>query len=205
MLAADPAWRDPATTLAEFVALFPEVDRAGAFMPMRGAVPECVNVADGDPFHDLRPCGFAVGQWIAVPYALGLRRLAQGWAVRGGDALRRIPCMRLDRVTAELTWTGGPVVCAVTIDGTPLVHSLVLPEGRMADGHHVIRIGGPAAPGPVLVECEARLLSVVVDGARVRYRLSGHGSHRCRFADGQESVVHLDGNGELVVPLEESA
>ena len=200
MLAADPAWRDPAQTLADFAALFPEVDRAGAFMPMRGAVPECVNIPDGDPFHDLRPCGFAVGQWIAVPYSLGLRRTAGNWAVRGTDALRRIPCQTLGRATAELTWTGGAPICGVRVDGKALEHTLVLPDDVLGAGHHRIEVGGAVGRGPVLIDTEARLIRFQVVDGQVRYHLHGYGLHRCRLADGQTCMVDLDGDGVLAVP-----
>jgi hypothetical protein len=35
----------------------------------------------------------------------------------------------------------------------------------------------------------------------VRYHLSGHGPHKCRFADGRETIVNLDGTGILEEPL----
>lgn len=203
MLAADPAWRDPMRTMAEFSALFPEVDRAGAFMPMRGAVPECVNVPDGDIFHDLRPCGFSVGQWIAVPYSFGLRRTASNWAVRGTDALRRIPNITLGHATAEITWTGGAPLCGVRLDGQRLAHTLVLPDEMLGNGHHHIEVGGVIGGGPVLIETEARLLRVEVTHGQVRYHLHGYGPHRCRLADGQTCMIDLNGNGVLSLPLDD--
>ena len=197
MLAADPAFRDPRETLAEFASLLPEIERSARYFPMPGAVPECVHVEDGDLFHDIRPCAFAVGQWIPVAYGMGIRRSACTWALRGTDALRRIAVMRLGRASAEILWEPAAPICGLRLDGKPLAHTLVLPLDALGDGHHRIEVGGEPGPGPILVETEAALLRVECDADEVRYHLRGHGPCRCRFADGQSITLTLDGEGLL--------
>jgi len=195
LLAADPAWRDPTATIADLEAFLPEIDRPGRFLPMPGAVMECIGVPDGHPWHDVRPCAFAASQWLPCHHALGLRRLAAGWAVRGSEAIRTISAMPLGGCTADLVFSGGGPLSGVAVDGHPLLHTLQLPDAVLTPGHHRISVGGAPSPGPLLLASDARLLAVRVEGDQIVYRLSGCGPHRLWFSDG-EALVELDGVGE---------
>lgn len=200
LLAADPAWRDPAATVADLERFLPEIARPGRYQPSAGTVMECIGVPDGHPWHDVRPCAFANAQWLPTAYALGLRREAHGWSLRGTDALRRLAGFDLGHgCRADLEFTGGAPLAGIAIDGRALHHTLQLPESALTQGCIRIVVGGPPAPGPLLLGTEARLLAVERRGDAVVYRLAGHGPHRLRFADG-ERLVELDGEGELAVP-----
>jgi hypothetical protein len=197
LIAADPAWRDPRDTVADLERLLPEIDRPGRYLPMAGAVMECLAIPDGHPWHDVRPCIFAISQWLPCHHALGLRRLTAGWALRGTAAIRRITAMPLGRCTVDIAFApDSQPLCGVRWDGQTLAHTLQLPEELLTPGHHQAEVGGPPSAGPLLIASEARLLSVRCSGDAVIYRLAGHGPHRVVFADG-EQIIDLDGAGEV--------
>ncbi len=123
----------------------------------------------------------AVDGWRGLPFGAGslnlsvtsqlLQSLPLGIAVRAGNLLDRIDDFRLRNARLTVTAIGnGDVVTGVTLNGTPLIGSLQLPENRLRLGHNTVTVErGESFAGFYLYSSSAMLLDVRCAGNILTY------------------------------------
>jgi len=91
--------------------------------------------------------------------------------VRAGNLLDRIDDFRLRNARLTVTAIGnGDVVTGVTLNGTPLIGSLQLPENRLRLGHNTVTVErGESFAGFYLYSSSAMLLDVRCAGNILTY------------------------------------
>lgn len=178
--------------------------RGGAKLAMPGAVVECLDVPDGDLYHDVRPQAFSIGPWLAAAVALGVRRLPLGLAVRGTAQLLEAGPYVFGGMRVRFAFAGAGPWADVRVDGAPLAHTLQIPEARLHDGARIEVAGRPDAPaGPLLTASSARLHNVDTDDGAVVYSLEARGDTWLRFAPGVRGLAVADASGARLVETPE--
>jgi hypothetical protein len=196
----DPEMHGEARILAAMDRVVPAAVRAGRYLPMAYTVPEVAGIADGHPYHDVRPQAFAAAPWIWAVANLGLRRLPFGIAVRATSALEGIDAYEYRGALVDVAFEGSGDVREVRLDGEPIVHTLQLPESRLAPGPHrlVVAQGARSADaGPLLASSTVRLDDVRSLDASVTYDVRAFGENVLVFR-GPVEVGVRDGAGRAV-------
>ncbi|HAT10443.1 MAG TPA: hypothetical protein DCS97_07580 [Planctomycetes bacterium] len=152
-----------------------ETERPGRYLPMGGAMPEKLGAPEGNPYHDIRPQGFAMGSWLFAFASLGLRRLPYGLALRPTAAFDRIEQYPWHDRTLDLRWGPRGRDLALAIDGNVVSGTLQVPQQSLAAaGPHVIAL--VEAPATCLwLRSHVQLDEVDEQGAERTYRFTAHG------------------------------
>jgi hypothetical protein len=196
----DPEMHGEDRILAAMDRVLPAAVRPGRYLPMAYTVPEVAGVADGHPYHDVRPQAFAAAPWIWAAANLGLRRLPFGIAVRATSALEGIDAYEYRGALVDVAFEGSGDVREVRLDGQPIVHTLQVPEARLAPGPHrlVVAQGARSADaGPLLVSSTVRLDDVGKGEGPVTYDVRAFGENVLVFRGPVEARV-LDETGRNV-------
>jgi hypothetical protein len=210
--------------------LVPQSARSGKYLPMPGAIPEIVDMTDGDMYHDVRPIVFSIAPWLSAVTNLGVCRLPFGVAVRGTRYLESIDHYEYGGGLLDITYRGQGTISRVIVNGQPLEGTLQIPENRIVKG--VNRIEVEMTPGAMstaaqigsglnarLIASSVRLESV--DGKR--YHIHAYGQNTLTFkgltmpvnvttsdgkpvslrteTDGDISWYEFEGRGQFVVTL----
>jgi hypothetical protein len=197
---------------------------------MPGAIPEIVDMTDGDMYHDVRPIVFSIAPWLSAVTNLGVCRLPFGVAVRGTRYLESIDHYEYGGGLLDITYRGQGTISRVIVNGQPLEGTLQIPENRIVKG--VNRIEVEMTPGAMstaaqigsglnarLIASSVRLESV--DGKR--YHIRAYGQNTLTFkgltmpvnvttsdgkpvslrteTDGDISWYEFEGRGQFVVTL----
>jgi len=191
---------DEARILAAIDRVVPEAVRPGRYLPMAYTAPEVAGIADGHPYHDVRPQAFSVGPWLWAVANLGLRRLPFGLAVRPTSALEGIDAYEYRGALLDVRFEGRGRVERVVLNGKPVLHSLQVPDGRLVPGPNRLVVGlGPEAPAmPLLVSSTVRLEAVAPAGGAVTYAVEGFGRNVLAFR-GRPAIEVRDAGGRRVV------
>jgi hypothetical protein len=196
----DPEMHGEERILAAMDRVLPAALRPGRYLPMAYTVPEVAGVADGHPYHDVRPQAFAAAPWVWAAANLGLRRLPFGIAVRGTSALEGIDAYEYRGARIDVAFEGSGGVREVRLDGRPIVHTLQVPEARLGPGPHRLVVAegaGSADAGPLLVSSTVRLDDVGSGEGPVTYDVRAFGENVLVFRGPVEARA-LDEAGRSV-------
>jgi hypothetical protein len=120
--------------------LVPQSVQPGKYLPMANTVPEIVNMAAGDMYHDVRPIVFSIAPWLSAVTNLGLRRLPFGVAVRGTKYLNSIDHYEYRGGVIDVSYRGQGAIARVLVNGQPLEGSLQIPENRLIKGLNRVEV-----------------------------------------------------------------
>jgi hypothetical protein len=200
LAALDPEMHDEARILAAMDRVLPAAVRPGRYLPMAYTVPEVAGIADGHPYHDVRPQAFAAAPWVWAVANLGVRRLPFGIAMRATTALAGIDAYQYRGALVDVDFEGSGDVREVRLDGQPIVHTLQLPDSRLTAGPHrlVVTQGTPSADaGPLLVSSTVRLDDVRSRDGGVEYDVEAVGENVLVFR-GSVAPSVLDEAGRAI-------
>jgi hypothetical protein len=196
----DPARHDEARMMAALDYLVPQSVRPGTYLPMPYTIPEIVDVEDGEPFHDVRPLVYSIAPWLSAVTNLGLHRLPFGIAVRGTRFLQSIDHYRYQGSLLDVRFEGEGVITSVTLNGTPLAHTLQVPDEALRPGENAIVVTSWAETEPTerLSSSTVRLRSVREGGAVTRYDVTAYGQNRLTFEALTRAPLVTDASGRPV-------
>ncbi len=115
-------------------------NRPGKYLPMGGAMPEKIDVADGHLYHDIRPQGFAIGSWLAGWASLGVRRLPYGLALRPTQAFETLRNYSWRGKTLHFGFEAKTRAPVLEVNGETIHGSLQVPEAALTDGENTLRL-----------------------------------------------------------------
>jgi hypothetical protein len=209
-------------TMAALDYLVPQSVRPGKYLPMSNAVPEMVNVKDGDLYHDVRPIVFSIAPWLSAVTNLGVRRLPFGVAVRGTKYLEQVHHYEYKGGLLNVTYRGQGGISRVLVNGAPLEGTLQIPEDKIVKGENqvAVEMSPDAKAKDRLIGSTVRLDSA--EGGRLRVYAFGKNTLMFKGlsgtvkivsasgepvefkseADGDVSWVDFPGRGEFVVTIE---
>jgi hypothetical protein len=194
----DPEWCDEAEILRAIRLAARQCHRPGHYLPMPDTVVEMFDIPDGDPWHDVRPQAFSIGPWLATICGLGLRRQAHGLAFRAGRSLKKITAYEYRHARLDATFAGSGPHLAATLNGAPLLHTLQIPEDRLAPRTRLAVTRTRKAPaGPVLVGSTVRLESLAVTATGPVYSITAYGLNSLEFR-GHARFALADAHGAAV-------
>lgn len=173
--AVDPWIYPEERALAVLQRIADETERPGRYLPMGGAMPEKLGAPEGDPYHDIRPQGFAMGSWLAAYASLGLRRLPYGLALRPTAVFDRISAYAWRGAVLDLHWGPRGRGLALEIDGRTIGGTLQIPQRPIAGPQaHAVRLVD-AAEGILWLRSQVQLDEVAEAGGRRVYRFTAFG------------------------------
>lgn len=180
---------DPAVCGAEPVVKFlelarPQITPPGKYQCMEFGVPEFFFADPENVFHDLKPCGFSVGQYLPLYTHLGLVRQAWGLAVRPAPQLAAIRDFPYRGATLDIEFADTQTPVGLYVDGQYVPGSWQLPDELFrANDRQRIEVKPHADAGrlPCLIGSDAALLGVRREAGALSYSLRGVGPHTLRF------------------------
>ncbi|HEX8545423.1 MAG TPA: hypothetical protein VF691_00600, partial [Cytophagaceae bacterium] len=180
--------------------LIPQSVKAGKYLVMPYAMPEIVDVKDGNPFHDVRPITFSIGPFTAAVSNLGVRRLPFGLAVRNTKYLERIEKYDYQGKLIDFNFDAENKTSSLTVNGVPLQHSLQLPENMLTENVSKVIISGNwnSEKIPVLVSSTVRLLEIRKAGNGIEYSIEAKGPNQLIFKNLKTTPVVKNEKGQVI-------
>lgn len=176
--------------------VIPQCIRPGKCLPMPYTIPEIINVADCDTYHDVRPQPFSVTAMLAAIANLGVRRSAYGIGVRATTYLTKIENYDYKNSQINFEFSGnGDKIDKIIINKKPLTGSLQIPENMLQKGNNSILVDGTTASNklPFLIESTVRLLAI--NGKN--YAIEAIGKNALVFAN-IKNIKITDANGNTI-------
>jgi hypothetical protein len=189
-------------TMAALDYLVPQSVRPGKYLPMSNAVPEMVNVKDGDLYHDVRPIVFSIAPWLSAVSNLGIRRMPFGVAVRGTKYLENIHHYEYKGGLINVIYRGQGGIERVLINGQPLEGTLQIPEDKIVKGENKVevRMTPEAKAKDSLVASTVRLDSI--EGQR--FAVHAFGKNTLTFKGLSKTIKITSVAGESIASKSES-
>ncbi len=179
-----------------------EALKAGAFLPMGGAMPEKLGAPPGNIYHDIRPQAFAMGAWLAAWASLGLRRLPYGHALRPTRAFENLINYPWRGKILDLSFEYPGRSPALDINGTRICGTLQIPERMLLRERNAIRLV-EGHSGPLLLRSTVQLDEVRIEEGRSYYELSCYGLSSLCF-DELPAHIALTDSGNTPLPFSRS-
>ena len=178
--------------------LVPQSVRAGKYLTMPYAMPEIVDVKDGNPFHDVRPITFSIGPFTAALSNLGVRRLPFGLAVRSTKYLSRIEKYDYHGKLINFEFNGGEKPTKLLVNNMPLKYTLQIPD-KMLTGNINLSISGSTKDGgPLLISSTVILLEILEEGNIIKYVVDAKGPNQLVFLNNTKAPIVTDHLGKTV-------
>lgn len=176
--------------------LVPQSVRTGKFLPMAYTIPEIVDVADGDPFHDVRPIVFSIAPWISAVTNLGVHRMPFGIAARATKYLDKLENYEFRGSLIDFTYKGEGKITKLLVNGKELKGSFQIAEDLLKKGDTTVEVimSEKANPQTMLVSSTLRLLSVK-SGV---YNMEAYGKNSVCFRGLNKNITITDASGKPV-------
>ncbi|TAH25740.1 MAG: hypothetical protein EAZ07_06090 [Cytophagales bacterium] len=200
----DPSLYPEDSLMAALQYLIPQSIRAGKYLVMPYAMPEIVDVKDGNPFHDVRPITFSIGPFTAALSNLGVRRLPYGLAVRGTKYLNKIEKYDYQGMQIDFTFDAQSKTNAVTIDGVLLSHSLQLPMNMMNNKNPKILVSGNTfgITNTILISSTLILKEIKTIDNKISYIVEAKGANQLVFQNIKNKIQISNEKGEIITATE---
>ncbi len=196
----DPELHSEDSILAALDYLVPQSVEPGKYLPMPYTIPELINVADGHPFHDVRPLVYSIAPWLSAVTNLGLRRMPFGIAVRGTKHLEVISNYRYLDGEVDVFFEGTGRIKEVLVNGQKLKGSWQIPDQWLREDENkvVVRMATEAEHEDLLIGSTVRLgqIEQTTDGTLGHIR--AHGKNILTFKNLDSKVSIMDENGAAV-------
>ncbi len=183
--------------------LVPQSVRSGKFLPMAYTIPEIVDVADGDPFHDVRPIVFSIAPWIAAVNNLGVRRLPFGIAARATKYLDKLENYEFRGALIDFSYKGEGKISKLLVNGKELKGTYQLPEALLKKGDNKVEVvlSTSAKPQNVLISSTLRLLSANAG----TYKMQAYNKNTVCFRGLSKKLSITDAKGKAIEAVMTSA
>jgi hypothetical protein len=172
----------------------------GKYLNMPYAIPELINVEDGDLFHDVRPLVYSIAPWLSAVTNMGVRRLPFGIALRGTKHLDDITNYQYKESLLDFMFKGEGAIATVVLNGQELKGTLQIPEDRIENGSKntvEIRMEKDAAyPANLLVSSTVLLKRLSEDLTQMD--IEAYGQNILVFSGLNKEIEVLDENGKAV-------
>lgn len=196
----DPLIHNEDTIMMAMDYLVPQSIRPGKYLPMPYAMPEIVDMEDGNPFHDVRPLVYSIAPWLSAVTNLGIRRLPFGIAVRGTKYLDSLVNYEYKHALMDIEFEGEGEIEEVLINGEELKHSYQIPENELKLGDNLIQIKMSEVAQQQksnLVSSTTRLASIRFDG-NILYQVEAFGQNILTFKDLSHDLMIKDETGREI-------
>lgn len=178
--------------------LIPQSVRAGKYLTMPYAMPEIVDVKDGNPFHDVRPITFSIGPFTAALSNLGVRRLPFGLAVRNTKYLSKIEKYDYQGSLINFEFIGGNSPTKVLVNNIPLKYTLQIPEKVLTRNTTVSISGITKGVGPILISSTVKLVEVLEKGNTIIYTINAKGPNQLVFLNNTKDPIVTNPSGRNI-------
>lgn len=180
--------------------LVPYSATTGKYLNMPNAIPEMINVEDGDPFHDVRPLVYSIAPWLSAVNNLGIRRLPFGIAIRGTSYLEAIANYQYKQTLVNASYEGKGNIETLTINGQPLEGTLQIPEDRIEKNKTnevKVRMNEDANyPSNLLISSTVSLLNF--DHSTSEMKVEAFGQNVMVFSDLTKEIQVTSEEGESI-------
>lgn len=169
------------------------------FNPMPYTMVETLGAKRGE-YHDIRPQAFSAGPFQHAVTNLAVRTMPFGIALRATRYIRHLKHFEYRDGHLDISYRGSGKIARITLNGTPLVHTLQIPDSLMQKGANkaVVTLGPNPKRTPTLVFSTVRLLSVSVKDNSPTYRIEGHTQNVLVFRDVKKVPIVTDSSGKSV-------
>ena len=200
----DPALYPEDSLMAALQYLIPQSVKAGKYLVMPYAMPEIVDVKDGNPFHDVRPITFSIGPFTAALSNLGIRRLPYGLAVRGTKYLKKIEKYDYQGMQIDFNFDAQNKSNSVTIDGVALNHSLQIPMNMLNNKNPKVMVSGNTneLKNTILISSTLILKEIKTIEKKVNYVVEAKGANQLVFQNCKTKLQVINEKGETVPTTE---
>ncbi|MBN2087984.1 hypothetical protein JW964_00135 [candidate division KSB1 bacterium] len=180
--------------------LVPQSIRPGKYLPMPYAVPEIVDMEDGDPFHDVRPLVYSIAPWLSAVTNLGLRRLPMGIAVRATQNLESIDNYEYKAALIDIIYKGSGKINKIILNQQPIPHSYQIPENMLLKGDNrlVVEMKGNAVAKDILIASTVKLNKIEQKGSKIYFEIEAFGKNILTFKRLTRLVTIMSSNSEQV-------
>ncbi len=172
----------------------------GKYLNMPDAIPELINVEDGDPFHDVRPLVYSIAPWLSAVTNMGVRRLPFGIALRGTNYLEDITNYQYQQSLFDFIFEGEGSIAAVSINGEELKGTLQIPLDRIDKGtKHTVEVRmekNAVLPDNLLISSTVSLNSFADDASYMV--VEAFGQNILVFSGLDKKIQIIDKNGSEV-------
>lgn len=198
-LAANDPWFYPESRL---IAMHQRIEkitsRPGKYLPMAGAMPEKFGAKDGDYYHDIRPQAFAMATWLGSWTSLGVRRLPYGLALRATRAFEELNNYPWRKSNLNIQFTPTRALPLLKVNGTPIYHSLQIPEHDLKDGRNNLAIG-PGGRAPILLRSTIQLNKVeILNKGQIHFHGKAFGSASLTLHNLKSTMQLRDSRGKTI-------
>jgi hypothetical protein len=180
--------------------LVPLSATTGKYLNMPMAIPEMINVEDGNPFHDVRPLVYSIAPWIAAVNSLGARKLPFGLAVRGTSYLKDITDFQYKKALVNFSYEGKGNIASITVNGKSLEGSLQIPENLIIPGQTnqvIVKMESNARyPANLLISSTVKLNKL--DHPSRTMEIEAFGQNILVFSDLTSSMQVIAPDGSIV-------
>ncbi len=177
--------------------IIPQCIKPGQCLPMPYTIPEIVDVADCNVYHDVRPQPFSITAMLAAIANLGVRRSAFGIGVRPTTYLTTLEKYAYKNSIIDFKFEGnGDKIKSVFINNKPLLGSLQIPENLLLNGNNTVIVNGTIDTNnqSLLLESTVKLLSIKAKN----YAIEAFGKNALVFAN-IKNIKVTDAKGKEIV------
>jgi len=174
--------------------------KPGKYLPMPYSMPEMFNISEENPFHDVRPLVYSIAPWLSSVTNLGIRTFPFGVGIRGANHLENITGFVYKGGMLNATFSGSGDIAAWKMNGTPVKHTLQVPEELVRDGENILEVSlsEDAVASDLLISSTVQLNSVSEAQGSVKYYIDAFGKNVLTFKGLSKKLEVVDGNGAPV-------
>ncbi len=170
------------------------------YNPMPYTMMERLGGAEDGKWGDIRPQAFVAGPFQAALANLAIRAMPFGIALRASNYIRQVRHFDYRDGHLDVHYSGSGRIKRVVLNGTPLEHTLQLPDSRFKRGANVatVELARQVPSVPTLVFSTVRLLDVETRQSRPVYRIEGHCQNVLVLRDVDGGVLVSDSRGRVI-------